>query len=65
MGKDRKHMKKLRKKRIESVEKQIENHEKKIENKNARKDTTKDYWKKEIEEFSEQKKEDEKYLDEH
>jgi len=27
MGKDRKHMKKIRKKRIESVEKQIEEHE--------------------------------------
>ena len=30
MGKDRKHMKKLRKKRIESVGKQISEHEEKI-----------------------------------
>lgn len=65
MGEDRKHMKKLRKKRIVSVEKQIEEHEDKIEHEEGRKDTTKDYWKKEInEKFLKQKKEDEEYLEE-
>ena len=64
MGKDRKHMKKLRKKRIESVEKQITKHEEKIEQEKGRKDTTKDYWRKEIDEkFLKQKEENEKYLD--
>ena len=63
MGKDRKHMKKLRKKRIKSVKKQIDEHEEKIEHEKGRKDTTKDYWKKEIDEkFLKQKAEDEKYL---
>ncbi|MEK6833784.1 MAG: hypothetical protein AABY32_07110 [Nanoarchaeota archaeon] len=65
MGKDRKHMKKIRKKRIGSVEKQIEEHEDKIEHAEVRKDTTRDYWKKEInEKFLKQKKEDEEYLEE-
>jgi hypothetical protein len=65
MGKDRKHMKKIRKKRIESVEKQIEEHEEKIEHEKGRKDTTHDYWRKEIDEkFLKQKKEDEDYLEE-
>jgi len=64
MGKDRKHMKKLRKKRIESIGKQISEHEEKIEKEKSRKDTTKDYWKKEIDEkFLKQKREDENYLD--
>jgi len=48
MGKDRKHMRKIRKKRIPSVQKQIESHEEKIQEEKGRKDTTKDYWKKEI-----------------
>jgi hypothetical protein len=66
MGKDRKHMKKLRKKRIISVDEQIVEHENKIENQKGRKDTTRDYWKKEIDEkFLKQKKEDEEYLEEH
>ena len=65
MGKDRKRMKKLRKKRIESVQKQIDSHEEKIQKEKGRKDTTKDYWKKEIDEkFLKQKEEDEEYLGE-
>ncbi|MDO8517027.1 MAG: hypothetical protein Q7S33_02780 [Nanoarchaeota archaeon] len=65
MGKDRKHMKKVREKRIKSVERQIDKHEDKIENERGRLDTTKDYWKKEIDEkFSKQIEEDEKYLEE-
>jgi hypothetical protein len=65
MGKDRKHMKKLREKRIKSVEKQINKHEEKIKHEKGRKDTTKDYWQKEIDEkFLEQIKEDEDYLEE-
>ncbi|MBA7634762.1 hypothetical protein ES703_42352 [subsurface metagenome] len=64
MGKDRKHMKKLRKKRIKSVGKQIDEHEQKIEQEKGRKDTTKDYWKKEInEKFLKQIGEDEEYLE--
>ncbi|MCX6750018.1 MAG: hypothetical protein NTZ83_01015 [Candidatus Pacearchaeota archaeon] len=66
MGKDRKHMKKVRKKRIKSVDKQIEEHEEKIEKGEVRKDTTINYWEKEInEKFLKQKEEDEGYLDEH
>lgn len=65
MGKDRKHMKKLREKRIESTQEQIDKHEEKIEHEKGRKDTTKDYWRKEIEKkFSKQIEEDEKYLKE-
>ena len=66
MGKDRKHMKKVREKRIISVEKQIDKHEDKIEHEKPIKDTTKDYWKGEIEKkFSKQIEEDEEYLEEH
>ena len=66
MGKDRKHMRKVREKRIESTEKQVKKHEDKIEKEKGRKDTTKDYWKKEIKEkFSKQIDEDEEYLEEH
>ena len=62
---DRKHMKKLRKKRIKSIQKQIGEHEKKIKEEKGRLDTTKDYWKKEIDEkFLKQIDEDENYLDE-
>lgn len=65
MGKDRKHMRKVRKKRIESVGKQIDKHENKIEKEKGRKDTTRAYWKKEIDEkFSKQIEEDEEYLEE-
>jgi hypothetical protein len=62
---DRKHMKKVRKKRIKSINKQVDKHEEKIKSEKGRKDTTKDYWKKEIEDkFLKQIEEDEKYLDE-
>ncbi len=65
MGKDRKRMKKLRKKRIKSVHGQIEEHEDKIEHEKGRKDTTIDYWKKEIDEkFLKKINEDEEYLEE-
>jgi len=66
MGKDRKHMRKVREKRITSVGKQIDKHEDMIEHETPRKDTTKDYWKGEIEKkFSKQIDEDEEYLEEH
>lgn len=65
MGKDRKHMKKVRKKRIESVDKQIIEHEDKIKHESPKKDTTKAYWQREIDEkFVRQKKKDENYLEE-
>ena len=65
MGSDRKHMRKIRKKRVNAIEKQIEKHEDKIEHENGRKDTTKDYWKREIDEkFSKQMEEDGEYLEE-
>ena len=58
-------MKKLRKKRVESVKQQIEKHEEKIEKEKGRKDTTKDYWRKEIDEkFLKQIDDDEEYLEE-
>ena len=50
MGKDRKHMEKLREKRIKSLKKQVEKHENKIKNEKGRLDTTKAYWQKEIDE---------------
>jgi len=63
MGEDRKHMKKLREKRIESVKKQIDKHEEKIEKEKGRLDTTKNYWKKEIDEkFLKQIEKNEDYL---
>jgi len=62
---DRKHMQKIRKKRIKSIEKQVEKHEDKIKSEKGRKDTTKEYWQKEIDEkFVKQIEEDEKYLEE-
>ena len=65
MGKDRKRMRKMRKKRIKSTQKQIDDHEEKIQKEKGRKDTTKDYWKKEIDEkFLKQIDEDEEYLEE-
>lgn len=65
MGENRKHMEKVRKKRIKSIDKQISEHEEKIDHGEARKDTTKAYWEKEIDEkFLKQKKEDEEYLEE-
>jgi len=60
---DRKHMIKVKEKRIEAMQKQIEKHEDKIRNEKGRKDTTKDYWQKEIDEkFLKQIKKDEEYL---
>ena len=65
MGKDRKHMKKLREKRIKSIQKQIDEHGEKIDKEKGRRDTTKGYWKKEIDEkFLKQIEEDEEYLEE-
>jgi len=63
--KDRKRMKKVRKKRIKSTRKQVEKHEDKIKRERGRKDTTKDYWRKEIDEkFLKQIEDDEKFLEE-
>ena len=62
---DRKRMKKIREKRIEAIDRQISSHEEKIKTEKPKKDTTIDYWKKEIEEkFKRIKKEDEEYLNE-
>ena len=61
---DRKRMRKIREKRIESIDKQISSHEEKIKTEKPKKDTTIDYWKNEIEKkFKKIKKEDEKYLE--
>ncbi len=61
---DRKHMKKLREKRIKSVNKQIDRHKEKIQEK-GRLETTKEYWKKEIDEkFLKQIEKDKDYLEE-
>lgn len=60
---DRKRMKKLREKRIKSIKVQIGKHEEKIKTEKGRKDTTKDYWRKEIDEkFTKQLEEDYGYL---
>lgn len=62
---DRKHMKKIREKRIKSAKKQIEKHKDKIKKEKCRKDTTKEYWQKEIDEkFVKQIGKDEDYLEE-
>lgn len=62
--KDRKHMREVREKRIKSIKKQIEKHEEKIKKEKPRLDTTKDYWKKEIDDkFLKQIEEDEEYLE--
>lgn len=58
-------MKKLREKRIASIQEQIEKHEDKIKTEKGRLDTTKDYWKKEIDEkFLKQIEKDKEYLEE-
>jgi hypothetical protein len=63
MSNDRKRMRKTREKRIKAVGKQIEKHEDKIKNEKGRLDTTKDYWRKEIDaKFLKQIKEDKEYL---
>ncbi len=60
--KDKKRMKKLREKRIKSLQKQIDKHEEKIQ---KEKEVFKGYWKKEIaEKFLKQIEEDEDYLEE-
>ena len=57
-------MKKIREKRIESLNKQIDKHQDKIEIEKGRLDTTKDYWRKEIEDkFLKQIEEDEEDLE--
>jgi len=61
---DRKRMRKIREKRIESIDRQISSHEEKIKTEKPKKDTTIDYWKNEIEKkLKKIKKEDEKYLE--
>lgn len=58
-------MKKVRRKRIKALEKRAEEHEDKIKYEKGRLDTTKEYWKKEIDEkFLKQIEEDEEYLEE-
>ncbi len=60
---DRKRMKKLRRKRVKSIKGQIGKHEEKIKTEKRRKDTTKAYWQKEIDEkFTKQLGEDYEYL---
>jgi len=62
---DRKHMKKVREKRIDALQKQVKKHEEKLEKEKGRLDTTKDYWRKEIDEkFLKQIEEDEGYMNE-
>lgn len=62
---DRKHMKKVREKRIKSIQKQVDEHEEKIQKEKGRLDTTKDYWRKEIDKkFLKKIKEDKDYLEE-
>ncbi|MBT3405315.1 hypothetical protein HN832_00500 [archaeon] len=50
-------------KQIQGLKKQIEKHKEKLINEFGRKDTTHDYWKKEIKQFEEQVEEREKMLD--
>jgi len=59
-------MKKIREKRIKSIKGQVDKHKKKINKVKGRLDTTKDYWKKEIDEkFLKQIEEDENYSEKH
>jgi len=63
---DRRRMKKIREKRIKSIKGQVDKHKKKINKVKGRLDTTKDYWKKEIDEkFLKQIEEDENYSEKH
>ena len=58
-------MKKVREKRIVSLNKQIDKHTEKIKKEEGRLDTTKNYWQKEIDKkFVKKIEEDEKYLEE-
>lgn len=62
---DRKKMRKVREKRVKAIDKQISSHQEKIIGEKPQKDTTLNYWKKEIEEkFKRIKEEDEEYLEE-
>ena len=62
---DKRRMKKLREKRINSLHKQIDKHRNKIKYEKGRLDTTKDYWEKEInEKFLKQIEENEEFLEE-
>ena len=62
---DRKHMRKIRKKRVKSLKRQINKHEKKIQKEKGRLDTTKNYWRKEIDEkFLKQISDDDDFLEE-
>lgn len=64
MAGDRKRIKKIREKRAISIKKQIKKHKDKIKTEKGRKDTTKDYWQKEIDEkFLKQLEKDEEYLE--
>jgi len=57
-------MRKIRRKRIKSVQKQINKHEDLINKEKGKLDTTKDYWRKEIDEkFLKQLDEDKDYLE--
>ena len=63
---DRKHMRKIKKKKKKSIQRQIDEHEDKIKHEKGRLDTTKDYWRKEIDEkFQKQLEETDDYLEEH
>ena len=58
-------MRKVRVKRISGLRRQVDKHENKIETEKGRLDTTKDYWKKEIDEkFLKQIQDNESYLKE-
>ena len=58
-------MRKIREKRIKSIGRQIKKHGEKIKQEKGRKDTTKDYWQKEIDEkFKKQIEKDKNYLKE-
>ncbi len=50
-------------KQIQGLKEQIEKHREKLRTEKGRKDTTHDYWKKEIENFEEQVEEREEILD--
>lgn len=58
MGKREKRLRK----QIQGLKEQIEKHKEKLLNEQGRKDTTHDYWRKEIEQFEEQVKEREERL---
>ena len=60
---DRKHIQKLREKRLKALGKQVDKHEEKIVKESGRLDTTKNYWRKEIDEkFLKQMEKDKEYL---